>query len=158
MINGAFNREEIWAIQDHDPAPFFNKGSVAMMGDAAHATMPFIGNGAAQALEDAAVIQAVFAHVENRSQIPAALAAFDEVRRPRSQRVVEMSRVAGRIYTYQFDEFWKEEDGIEALKENWKKWASFTNDADMETQNQMAVSAFLRRTVPSESNSSGGRG
>ncbi|KAJ9608624.1 hypothetical protein H2200_006395 [Cladophialophora chaetospira] len=144
LIRSAYNQDQVWAIYDHDHAPFFDKGNVVMIGDAAHATLPFIGNGAAQAIEDGAVLHALFAHVTRKSQISAAFATFDETRRPRALRVVDLSRKAGLIYLYEFDGFWKEEDGVEALKENWKKIGSFTNDVDLATQNKLAVSAFKR--------------
>ena len=114
------------------------------MGDAAHATTPFIGNGAAQAIEDAAVLHALFAHVTDQSQLQAAFAAFDEVRRPRALRVVELSRQAGEIYAYNFAGFWDEDEGLDALREKWKKIASFTNDVDLVTQNRMAIEAFQK--------------
>jgi salicylate hydroxylase len=142
-----YQEDEVWAIQDHDAAPYFNKGNVVTIGDAAHATFPFIGNGAAQAIEDGAVLHALFAHVKDKSQLSAAFAAFDEIRRPRALRVVDLSRKAGLIYSYEFDGFWKEADGIEALKEEWMKIASFTNDADLATQNEMAIAAFHRLTA-----------
>ncbi len=135
-------------MHDHDPAPFFHKSNAVMIGDAAHATFPFIGNGAAQAIEDAAVLHALFAHVTRKSQLSAAFSAFDETRRPRALRVVELSRKAGRIYSYEFDGFWDEKDGIEALKEKWMNVASFTNNVDLATQNRLAVSAFQHKTSP----------
>lgn len=45
-----------WPVADHDPAPFYAKRRICVMGDAAHATFPFNGQGAAQAIEDAAVL------------------------------------------------------------------------------------------------------
>ncbi|KIW35666.1 uncharacterized protein PV07_02351 [Cladophialophora immunda] len=146
LILKAYEPDELWAMHDHDAAPYFNKGRVVMMGDAAHATFPFIGNGAAQAIEDGAVLHALFAHVKDKSEIPVVFAAFDEVRRPRASRVVEMARKAGLMYTYDFGGFWEDSEGIEALQDRWKKIASFTNDVDLETQNQMAISVFQRKT------------
>ena len=119
---------------------------MVMIGDAAHATFPFIGNGAAQAIEDAAVLQALFRHVTDKSQISAAFAAFDKVRRPRANRVVELSRMAGGVYTYHLDGVWNEDEGLGAFKEKWKTIGSFTNDADLTTQNQTAVDAFVNAT------------
>ena len=69
----------------------------AMLGDAAHATTPYQGQGAGQAIEDALVISAVLAKVQTPNQIPNALAAYDQIRRPRAQRIVETSREAGLL-------------------------------------------------------------
>ena len=151
LIRGATGPDDLWALQDHDPAPIFHKGNVVMIGDAAHATFPFIGNGAAQAIEDAAVFHALFPYLTAKSQIPAAFAAYNEIRRPRALRVVELSRKAGLMYNYEFGNFWKEDDGIEALQRKWKEIASFTNDADLATQNKMAIKAFQDMT-PKETN------
>ncbi|KIW90184.1 uncharacterized protein Z519_08827 [Cladophialophora bantiana CBS 173.52] len=129
-------------IHDHDAAPYFNKGRVVMMGDAAHSTYPFMDDGAGQAIEDGAVLHAPFAHVKHKSEIPAVFTAFDEVRRPRALRVVEMARNAGLMYPYDFERFRCASDSIEALKDSWKKFASFTNNADLGTQNQMAISVY----------------
>ena len=85
---------------------------MAILGDAAHAALPFAGNGAAQALEDAAVLDCLLGAVVDRGQggrrrqrkaIEDALAAYDYVRRPRSQAVVDIARKFGRIYAYAED-------------------------------------------------------
>lgn len=87
-----------WALFDTNPAPFHNKGRVAMLGDAAHATTPFQGQGAGQAVEDAVVLTALLgSRVTSPSEIPNAFTAYDQVRRPRSQRVVTTSRDAGKL-------------------------------------------------------------
>jgi len=67
------------------------------MGDAAHAMTPRMGSGAGQAIEDAMVLETLLAVATSPQQITAAFQAYDEVRRPRSQRIVESSTVTGRI-------------------------------------------------------------
>lgn len=111
-----------------------------MMGDAAHATFPFSGQGAAQAIEDAAVLNAVFTHVTDLSQVSAALKAYDVTRRPRSQRVVEMTRKFGRIYA-DMDESMVGQ--VELQTAYFKKEAPFTNNVDLEAQNANAVEKFF---------------
>ncbi|KAF3059341.1 Salicylate hydroxylase [Daldinia childiae] len=66
-----------WEILDHDHAPTYYRGHVAIVGDAAHATAPHAGNGAAQAIEDAAVLAGVFAEVKSKDNINIALRSFD---------------------------------------------------------------------------------
>lgn len=73
-------------------APFYNKNRVVMMGDAAHATTPYQGQGAGQAIEDALVLETLLAKVSSPEQISNAFTAFDQTRRPRSQRIVKTSR------------------------------------------------------------------
>ncbi|KAI1080680.1 FAD/NAD(P)-binding domain-containing protein [Whalleya microplaca] len=130
-----------WAAADHDHAPFYARGRIAMFGDAAHASLPFAGNGAAQALEDAAVLDYLFAHVQRPDQIGCALHAFDQVRRPRSQAVVDIARKFGRIYAYA-------EDGMHEDPARMRRFfgdmAAFTNEFDVREQNERALDVFFR--------------
>lgn len=129
-----------WTAADHDHAPFYNKHNIAMIGDAAHASMPFAGNGAAQALEDAAVLDHLFSRVTEVSHIAPALSAFDTTRRPRSQHVVDLARQFGRVYAYA-------EDGMhndpKRMKQFFAGAAAFTNNADLQKQNDDAMEIFL---------------
>ncbi|KAI2635550.1 FAD/NAD(P)-binding domain-containing protein [Hypomontagnella submonticulosa] len=130
---------EDWKVRDHDHAPTYYSGHVAMIGDAAHATGPHAGNGAAQAIEDAAILSRVFAHVESKCQIDAALRAFDEIRRPRSQRVVDITRQFGRLYSQD-----EEVRDLESMKRQLREGGMYTNGVDMDAQIRAAVSAFRR--------------
>lgn len=89
-----------WSVGDHDHAPFYCQSRIAMIGDAAHASLPFAGNGAAQALEDAAVLDHLFSRVTQIDRIAPALLAYDAVRRKRSQDVVDLARKFGRVYAH----------------------------------------------------------
>ena len=128
-----------WIIQDHDHAPYYHRRHICMMGDAAHASFPFAGNGAAQAIEDAAVLNALFGALSSPSQIPHALAAYDAVRRPRSQKVVEIARDFGRLYGFALPEYG---DDPVKMKGFFAKLAAFTNNADLGKQNDDAVKLF----------------
>lgn len=76
------------------PLDSYVHGRVALLGDAAHATVPHLGQGACQAIEDAATLAwAVARHPD----VPTALAAYDALRRPRSQAVARASQRAGRF-------------------------------------------------------------
>ncbi|MGI5520640.1 FAD-dependent oxidoreductase [Micromonospora sp. CA-259024] len=76
------------------PLPSYVRGRVALLGDAAHAMTPNLGQGAGQAIEDAVVLGAVCA--DGAEGLPAALAAYDEQRRPRSQAIARAAFNAGR--------------------------------------------------------------
>lgn len=82
--------DDIYELATH-PASFV-RGSVVLLGDAAHAMLPTLGQGAGQALEDAVVLAAELA---GPGPIGAALAAYDRARRPRARRVARLARFAG---------------------------------------------------------------
>ncbi|MGI5526694.1 FAD-dependent monooxygenase [Streptomyces syringium] len=88
------------AVLHHDikelvvPLPAYAVGRVVLLGDAAHAMTPNLGQGACQAMEDAAVLTAALA---TESTVEAALARYDTERRPRSQAVARAARQAGRM-------------------------------------------------------------
>jgi salicylate hydroxylase len=128
-----------WSVGDHDHAPFYSRGCVAMMGDAAHASLPFAGNGAAQALEDAAVLDALFGRVKHVSRIEAALTAYDATRRPRSQAVVNLARAFGRVYAYAEG---KMHESPQKMRDFFAGAAVFTNEADLQKQNDEAIKLY----------------
>jgi 2-polyprenyl-6-methoxyphenol hydroxylase-like FAD-dependent oxidoreductase len=88
------------AVLHHDvkelrtPLPSYAVGRIVLLGDAAHAMTPNLGQGACQALEDAVTL-ATFLGAE--STVDAALARYDAERRPRSQAVARAARQAGRM-------------------------------------------------------------
>jgi 2-polyprenyl-6-methoxyphenol hydroxylase-like FAD-dependent oxidoreductase len=69
------------------PLPTYAYGRVVLLGDAAHAVTPDIGQGACLAVEDAVVL----ADALDRNGVEEALAAYDVIRRPRTQELVKTS-------------------------------------------------------------------
>ena len=80
-----------WALYDRTPLERWCAGRVGLLGDAAHAMLPFFAQGAAQAIEDAVVLAACLRGVDAQG-VPAALARYDAIRRPRASEVQRMSR------------------------------------------------------------------
>jgi salicylate hydroxylase len=80
-----------WAIFDREPLEQWTAGRISLLGDAAHAMLPFFAQGAAQAVEDAAVLAACLADASPASA-PAALQRYEQLRRPRASQVQRMSR------------------------------------------------------------------
>ena len=75
-------------IVDLDPLETFVRDRVVLLGDAAHAMPPDLGQGACQAIEDAVVLASALASAE----LPAALAQYDEARRARTQPMAAAAR------------------------------------------------------------------
>jgi salicylate hydroxylase len=83
---------------DHPPAPTYYSGNIAILGDAAHAMTPWQGAGGGQAIEDSVVLAALLGQVRRKEHFTHAIAAYDAVRRPRSQKVVSTSRETLGLY------------------------------------------------------------
>ncbi len=91
---------EAWqkfALAGVDPTGPWVADRIALLGDAAHAMMPFLAQGAAMAIEDAAVLAHSLSTV---SDVPAALSAYEAARRSRVARVWEAARRTGDIYHF----------------------------------------------------------
>ena len=84
-----------WPGADLPPLPQWVKGRVALLGDAAHATLPFLAQGAVMALEDAVVLSREAAHT---ADLPDGFRAYERRRRARVAKIQEQSRAMSRIY------------------------------------------------------------
>lgn len=89
-----------WALFDRAPEPRWSRERLTLLGDAAHPMLPFLAQGAAQAIEDAFALAAVLGPAGNGgpSSVAAALGQYETARRARSARVQHQSRQQGRIY------------------------------------------------------------
>ena len=87
---GAILRNDVHYLA---PLPRWSDGRVVLVGDAAHATTPGVGQGAAQAIEDAVVLADRLADSDD---LNAALAEYEAIRRPRADAVLKMSRRVDR--------------------------------------------------------------
>jgi 2-polyprenyl-6-methoxyphenol hydroxylase-like FAD-dependent oxidoreductase len=80
-----------WALYDRAPLARWTEGRITLLGDAAHAMLPFFGQGAAQAVEDAAALAACIETTDPEG-LPEALRRYEELRRPRASQLQLMSR------------------------------------------------------------------
>ena len=84
-----------WALFDRPPMARWGDGRVTLLGDACHPTLPFMAQGAAMAIEDAAVLAACLA----AERAPAlALARYEDRRRSRTRRIQEGSRRNAKVF------------------------------------------------------------
>jgi len=82
-----------WALYDREPLQQWTKGRVTILGDAAHPMLPYLGQGACQAMEDGCVL--AFALDAMPDDVEGALKLYERVRVPRASRVVLMARDRG---------------------------------------------------------------
>ena len=89
-------RVHLWGLFRHPVAPRWHQGGVAaILGDAAHPTLPFLAQGANLALEDAWVLAACLAAEPGPE---AALMAYQTARRDRAIRVIDAASANARNY------------------------------------------------------------
>jgi salicylate hydroxylase len=84
-----------WALLDREPLDRWRRGNATLLGDAAHPMFPFFAQGAAQAIEDGAVLALCLA-AEPDDPI-AALGRYEQLRRPRTARLQEVSHGRSHI-------------------------------------------------------------
>jgi salicylate hydroxylase len=80
-----------WALFDRAPLEQWTAGRVTLLGDAAHAMLPFLAQGAAQCVEDAVTLADCLKSAEPDT-VEAALKRYEDLRRPRANHVLLMSR------------------------------------------------------------------
>ncbi|KAJ5475478.1 hypothetical protein N7539_007765 [Penicillium diatomitis] len=87
-----------WKLRVHDPLPTWVHENVALLGDACHPTLPHLAQGAAQAIEDGAVIAAALSRLPDTTpdSINKALRVYEKVRKSRAETLVEMAAASGR--------------------------------------------------------------
>ncbi|KAF7548956.1 hypothetical protein G7Z17_g6715 [Cylindrodendrum hubeiense] len=95
-------RFPLYSVED---LPSFTSGLVALIGDAAHPTVPYLGQGAAVAVEDALVLGTLLGNLTRyssslgseslRSRIPTILQTYDAIQHPRTTTIVAESRHQG---------------------------------------------------------------
>jgi salicylate hydroxylase len=83
-----------WGLYHRDPLPFWRTGRATLLGDAAHPMLPFLGLGAAMAIEDAMVLTRALAQ---ETDLEAALELYEAARKPRTAEVYRQSIRQGEL-------------------------------------------------------------
>ncbi|MDQ1900040.1 FAD-dependent oxidoreductase [Paracoccus sp. WLY502] len=89
------DRVHVWGLFRHQVAPRWQDGRMAILGDAAHPTLPFMAQGACMAIEDAWTLAACLDAVADQQ---AALMRYESLRKPRTTRIVEAANANARNY------------------------------------------------------------
>jgi salicylate hydroxylase len=150
----AVQRPERWFLFDHLPAPTYVKGKVAILGDSAHASTPHQGQGAGMAFEDSLIMSHALGQVlgtasgaslasvfDFDSKVEAAFRAYDEVRRPRTQKICSTSREAGEMLEYVLPEIG---DDLSKMEANLATRMNWIWDLDLEAEVQRTVEIARR--------------
>lgn len=97
-------RWQKWALYDLAPLPSWGEGPVTLLGDAAHPMLPFLAQGAATAIEDAAILADSMALTPDDPS--AAIRRYERARRKRTARVQRAAASNGRVYHLAAGEAW----------------------------------------------------
>ncbi|KAI0296726.1 FAD/NAD-P-binding domain-containing protein [Multifurca ochricompacta] len=89
-----------WRLMDRKPLSTWvhPHGRLVLLGDACHPMLPYRAQGAAIAVEDAAVLGSLFSRVSSLTQVPALLHAYQDLRLPRATVTQESSRLNQKIF------------------------------------------------------------
>jgi 2-polyprenyl-6-methoxyphenol hydroxylase-like FAD-dependent oxidoreductase len=100
MLVGAVDDWRRWALYTVPDGGEWSQGQIALLGDAAHAMLPFAAQGAGMAIEDAAVLAKSLSEgaTDNPAGVAAALKRYGRQRRGRIAKVQRAARRQGRIY------------------------------------------------------------
>jgi salicylate hydroxylase len=84
----------VWALHDRTELARWSDGRVTLLGDACHAMLPFMAQGAAQSIEDGAALAALLKAMPD--DVPGALRRYEAIRKPRATRLQQAS-AANRV-------------------------------------------------------------
>lgn len=84
-----------WALCDTKPMTSWSEGNITLLGDAAHASLPFMASGASMAIEDARILDRC---LQQPSTFDDALLSYQNNRMARTAQVQKQSRTLGSLY------------------------------------------------------------
>jgi len=90
-----------WALFDRKPMQRWGKGRISLLGDACHATLPFMAQGAVMAIEDGAVLAGCLSTIDD---VPEALQRYEDLRRDRTAAIQYGSRRNAKLFHLREDE------------------------------------------------------
>lgn len=114
-----------WALYDRDPLARWTLGRVTLLGDAAHAMLPFMSQGAAQSIEDGYVLGLCLADSSGNPE--EGLQLYEQLRRDRTARVQLGSRANGQ--TFHLASPW-----ARFVRDIKFRWASYVQSSDKRRQ------------------------
>ena len=103
-----------WGLYDRRPLMLWTSGRLALLGDAAHAMLPHLGQGANQAIEDAVAL-AVFLEGRNSDEVADILRHYEAFRRERTDVVQAEARKNGLRYNSRYSDLGRRDQEIAEL-------------------------------------------
>ena len=107
-----YGAREKWPLFHYPHNKPYAAGYVCLLGDSAHSSTPHLGGGAGQAIEDAYVLGRLLSRTKAAGDVRGAFAAYDAVRRPRSQKLIRESVSNGLTFSGIFDDVGEDLDAI----------------------------------------------
>lgn len=107
-----------WALMVRDPIPQWTKGRITLLGDAAHATLPFLAQGAVHSIEDGMVLARCLEGVAGEG-VPAALMRYERARIERTSRMVRGA--TANTERFHSQELATEESAEKYLQREWSQ-------------------------------------
>lgn len=89
-----------WTLADLPPLRSWlsKTGKVVLIGDAAHATVPFLAQGASMSIEDGACLAECLNRVQELADIPHYLSVFEQLSKARCEQIQTASRANGKVW------------------------------------------------------------
>jgi salicylate hydroxylase len=81
----------VWHLYQHEPLPTWVMGKVVLLGDACHPMLPYVAQGAAQAVEDVAVLHLALDRISTKDHLPIVLKAYELARKPRAEHIMSVA-------------------------------------------------------------------
>ncbi len=88
-------RPRLWGLFRHPVAECWSRGNIALLGDAAHPTLPFLAQGANLAIEDAFLLSVA---CDRENDISTGLKTYEGLRKPRVKRAIEAANANAKNY------------------------------------------------------------
>ncbi|KAL4810661.1 salicylate hydroxylase [Aspergillus unguis] len=110
-----------WTLNSHMPLPSWIENKCVLMGDACHPMLPYVAQGAAQAIEDAGVLSCALSLTDS---VPTALEVYESVRKERAEKIQKSASVTRKaLHLPDGEEQRKRDEAIRGPGKNPDLWA-----------------------------------